>query len=139
MKDTEALSNKEAKAFIAYILYKLGCLHPFKLSRLLALAEIESVKRRGRRLTNLKYVPGPGSFYIEGIKELFDDKCFEKREGDPRKGIKGCVRYICEPPKLPDDVAGILDYVIERYGSEDEFKLNDMVVNSDEFKRLLVG
>ncbi|MEB2836057.1 MAG: hypothetical protein GSR80_000069 [Desulfurococcales archaeon] len=43
---------------VAYMLQRLGCTHPFRLSRLLALAEMEALERLGRRLTDLRYVLG---------------------------------------------------------------------------------
>jgi hydroxypyruvate isomerase len=129
----------DAKNLIGYMLSKLGCTHPFRLSRLLALTEIESIKRTGERLTSLKYVEGPGTFYIEGLKELFDDPCFRKREGDPSRGIKGCVEYTCDPPRLPPEVEEIVDTIIEKYSKMDDLELNNIVMSSSLFKRLVEG
>jgi hydroxypyruvate isomerase len=129
----------EAKNLVWYMLSKLGCTHPFKLSRLLALAEIESIKRTGKRLTCLKYVEGPGTFYIEGLKELFDDPCFRKREGDPSKGVRGCVEYICDPPRIPSEAEEIVNAIIERYSGVGDLELNSIVVNDSLFKRLVRG
>jgi hydroxypyruvate isomerase len=132
-------ANNRDREVVGYILARLGCLHPFRLSRLLALAEIESIRRRGTRLTSLRYVAGPGTFYIEGFKELVKSECFEKVEGDPERGIRGCIKYTCPEPALPDDARAIIDQVIERYGRAGDEELNRMVVENDVFRRLASG
>jgi len=129
---------QDPRSLLGYMLSRLGCTHPFRLSRLLALAEIEALKRAGKRLTCLRYVEGPGVFYIEGLKELLDEDCFSKREGDPTRGIRGCIEYVCPPPALPGDVKNLIDYVIEGYSKLDDYKLNEQVLKNPLFKHLLV-
>jgi len=129
----------EAKSLVGYMLSKLGCAHPFKLSRFLALVELEYIKRTGRRLTCLGYVEGPGTFYIEGLKELFDDPCFKKREGDPSRGVKGCVEYVCDPPRVPPEVEEITNAMVEKYSGLEDLELNSIVVSDNLFKTLVKG
>ncbi len=62
---------------IKYIGSKAGCISPFKLSRILGLAEAYYMADHGERLTRLKYVCTLGTFYIEGFEELVKD-CFER-------------------------------------------------------------
>ena len=122
---------------VAYVLHKLGCTHPFKLSRVLALADIESMEKYGRRLTGLRYVPGPGTFYIEGLKEMFESsECFAIHKGNPETGRRGCVEYVCEPPRLGVEERRILDSVIEKYSRMDEMELNRTVVSHPLYRRL---
>ncbi len=124
---------------VAYMLQRLGCTHPFRLSRLLALAEMEALERLGRRLTDLRYVPGPGTFYIEGFKESLDEECFHKREGDPQRGVRGCLEYTCEPPSISEEERSIIDSVIERYSKLSDEELNRMVVEDPRFRKLTGG
>ncbi len=123
---------------IKYILSKEGCVHPFRLSRILALAEIEYYKDKGSRLTDATYVMGPGVFYIEGFKEIVEsDPCLEKKKGDPQKGTKGCIHIVCgETPRLPGEAAGYLDRAIEKARGLDDLELNSLVVNNENFKKL---
>jgi hypothetical protein len=130
----------DAADLIKYVLGKLGCLHPFTISRLIALAEIRYVELKGERLTSLRYVPGPGTFFIEGLKEIVEsDPCFEKREGDPQKGIRGCIMYKCTVPSLPSDVKEIVDDVISKYANLDDMTLNKIVIENPVFKKLAEG
>ncbi len=128
------------KEIVAYVLARAGCTHPFRVSRYLALAEMEWLERRGERLTKLKYVAGPGVFFIEGIKEMIEnDHCFIKHEGDPSTGRKGCIEYVCEPPSLPEDVQEVVDGVIQKYSGIEDMELNRLVVEDPRFKKLVGG
>ncbi len=116
---------------LAYLLAKLGCTHPFRVSRLLALAEDAALERLGRRLTDLTYVPGPGVFYIEELKAIVEsDECFGKREGDPQRRVRGCIYFQCETPKLPEEARLVIDEVIERYASLPDEELNRLALQS---------
>jgi hydroxypyruvate isomerase len=124
---------------IKYILKKTGCIHPFRLSRILALAEMKYYKDHGRRMTDTIYRQGPGAFYIEGLKELVEaDPCFVKHEGDPERGRKGCLEYTC-PLDVDIDEAYMeyLDKAISEASSLDDMELNEAVVNDPLFKKLL--
>ena len=122
---------------LAYILSRMGCVHPFVASRVLALAELRWLEERGERLTNLTYVSGPGVFYIEEIKDVIEsDSCFAKREGDPSTGRRGCIEYRCAPPSLPEDARSVLDEAIEKAKGVDEMDLNSMVIGHPLFAKL---
>ena len=125
------------KRIIAYLLSRLGCVHPFRLSRILALADLVMLEERGRRLTGLRYVPGPGTFYVEGLKELFEsDPCFEVRRGDPERGVRGCVAYRCEPPSLGGEERSVLDRAAREAEGLDDMELNRRVLEHPLYGRL---
>jgi len=125
---------------VAYVLARAGCTHPFRISRYLALAEMEWLERKGERLTSLKYVAGPGVFFIEGLKEIVEaDPCFRIHEGDPSTGRRGCVEYVCEGPELPDEVKEVIDQVIRKYSGVEDMELNKLVVEDPRFPKLTGG
>jgi len=122
----------------AYLLSRLGCVHPFTLSRALLLAELRWFEARGERLTDLRYVAAPGTFYIEGFKEIIEgDECFSKREGDPSKGVEGCIEYRCEPPRLDEEVARLLDEVAEAAKKMDRMRLHNLVLSHPLYDRIV--
>ncbi len=126
-----------ARKLIAYVLSRGGCMHPFRLSRILALLDIKWFEKTGSTLTGLEYVMGPGTFFIEGIKEMIEsDECFEKREGDPTKGIRGCILYRCETPEIPEDIREILDGILEEVEGLDDMELNRRVIENPLFKKI---
>jgi len=127
-----------AREVFAYILSKMGCVHPFVASRVAALADLASLEERGERLTQLRYRQGPGVIYIEGLKELVEgDPCFAKHEGDPSTGRRGCIEYRCEPPRLPQEAAELLDRAVDEARGLDEAALNEKVVGHPLFPKLV--
>jgi len=125
---------------VKYILKRKGCLHPFMISRILALSEILYYKDHGKRMTNTTYVAGPGTFYIENLKELLNnDSCFEKKEGDPERGIKSCIQYTCPfENNFDEQYRKYLDKAIEMSMKMDDIKLNELVVNDPVFNKITV-
>lgn len=130
---------KNYKNILAYIFSKTGCIHPFRLSRILALAEVLSLKERGSRLTDLKYNYSIGVFYIEGLKEIIEsDECFVKHEGDPATRRQGCIEYRCKSPIVIDEeTRSILDKAIKEASKLDDFELNKLIVENPLFKKLI--
>ncbi|MGB9815912.1 MAG: hypothetical protein ACPLVI_08315 [Thermoplasmata archaeon] len=128
----------KGKDALAYVLYNLGCIHPFILSRIVALAELSYLKENKRRLTDLKYTGMQAAFYIENLNEIIaGDDCFRKREGDPSKRILGCIEYVCEPGNLDEDKK-YLDEAMERAYDLTDSELNELVVK-DEYYRYLIS
>ncbi|ABN69806.1 hypothetical protein Smar_0702 [Staphylothermus marinus F1] len=123
---------------IEYILSETGCIHPFKLSRIIALAELEYYEEYGERLTNAEYKGFDKVFYIEGVKELFENnKCFNRREGDPEKGIKGCVEYTCQKPVIPEKYRQFIDKAIAQAKNLRDEELNELVFRNSLFNKFL--
>jgi hypothetical protein len=56
--------------------------------------------------------------------------------GDPTTGKKGCVKFKCEPPTLPDEVRELLDSVIERTKELDDNEINKLVVGDELFLKI---
>lgn len=124
---------------LAYVLYNVGCVHPFILSRIIALAELRYIKEKGKRLTDLKYSGVKAAFYIENLNELVEnDRCFKRHEGDPAKKIMGCIEYICDIKSLDESIT-YLDDAIDRAYDMDENELNSAVINDENYQKLISG
>ncbi len=117
---------------VSYLFSSLGCAHPFRISRILLMAEWLSLERRGHRLTEFTYVKEKFGFYIGEIKELIDkleeDGCIEKVEEEK------CFRYKCQPPELPDEVRSILDEVIGETKDLSDQELNRLVIKDPRYE-----
>ncbi len=120
---------------LSYLFSELGCVHPFRISRILLMAEWLSLEKNGHRLTEFTYVKEEFGFYIEEIKELMDKLeekgCIEKIEG------KKCFQYKCQPPKLPDNVKSLLDEIIAETRGLSDQELNKLVIRDPRYKREL--
>ena len=133
------MARVSGRELLTYILSRVGCVHPFRLSRLALLAELEWMRERGERLSDLVYVAGPGTFYVEGLKEMVEgDECFERREGDPARGVPGCIAYRCSPPSLPEDVKVLVDRVLGEASGLDDQALNERVLSHPLYERVVV-
>ncbi len=120
--------NTEA-AIIEYIGGKTDCITPFKLSRILGLAEAYYMADHGERFTHLKYVCALGTFYIEGFEELIKD-CFE------RNPEKHCLEYKCGEVELPEHISMYVDKAIQDLDTEDLDEMNRKVLDNQFFKKL---
>ncbi|MEB3852081.1 MAG: hypothetical protein LRS49_05855 [Desulfurococcales archaeon] len=130
----------DGRSLLAYILSRRGCTHPFIASRVALLAELRYMEARGARLSDLEYVGGPGTFYIEGLKELIEgDRCFEKVEGDPATGRRGCIRYTCEPPSLPPEAAEAVEAALREAARLGEMELHRLVLEHPLYPRVVRG
>ncbi len=114
---------------IRYIGSSTGCITPFKLSRILGLAEAYYMADHGERLTHLKYVCALGTFYIEGFEELVKD-CFE------RNPEKHCLDYKCGGVELPRNMSSYVYKAIQDLDTEDLNEINRRVLDNPFFKKL---
>lgn len=123
------------RRIIEYILYKMKCVHPFRVSRILLLAEWSYNEKYREKLSNFEYVTEPFAFYVEGLKdiidELIDSGCAVLRED------KKCIEYICSQPIIPEKIRVIIDEVIDRTAKLSDYELNKLVVNDDRYNSLL--
>jgi len=127
----------KGKDALAYILYNTGCIHPFVLSRIVALAELSYMKEKGKRLTDLKYSGIQSAFYIENFNEIVEnDNCFKKQKGDPSKKIMGCVEYICDLKDLDENIK-YLDEAMDRAYDLSDDELNSLVVTHELYEKLI--
>ncbi len=119
---------------VSYVVGRLGCVHPFVVSRVLALVELEWFRGRGEWLTGFRYRGFMGVFYIEGLKELIESSnCFRRVE---REEGHGCIEYICEPPRLDDEVKRLIDEVVERVRDLSYEELNKLVTTHPLYSKL---
>ena len=117
---------------VAYLLSKSGCMHPFRISRILVLAYWRGAEELGREMT----VRGESfGFYVEEIPRVVENMiargCAEKNEEGR------CVRYKCEEPQLPEGVKEVLDSVYEETKNVSDIELNRLVVRDPRYKKLV--
>ena len=124
------------REIISYIFYKSNCIHPFRVSRILLLAEWKFQEKYGKRLTNIKYIAEPYGFYSDDIsviiKELESTGIIIKK-GEKKK----CYEYIGKEIRIPEYIKVILDDIIESTKSLSDTQLNRLVINNPKYKVLL--
>jgi len=91
------------ESIVKYLFSRSGCIHPYRVSRLLLLAEWRYIEKYGKRLTSLTYKALPFAMYVEELPDIIDkDPCLEKKRLKKPDGSEyGCVSYECpQPPSL---------------------------------------
>ncbi len=117
---------------VGYIVSKAGCLHPFRISRILVLANWKALEKLGRPLASFRIDGFEAGFYIPGFKEaLEEDECFRTSEE------KKCVEYICQPPSLGEKVESMVDSIIQEVSGLNDSELNKLIVRDKRYRELL--
>jgi len=109
------------KDIIAYLLKECGGLHPFHLSRIIALLDLEYIKERGEKLTTLDYQKNEYGIYSERLPKIIEELPVEKVKAQP-------YGYLV----LKEDVEiNLQEEVIERINSilDDVCELSDAELN----------
>lgn len=126
------MAETTPRDLIAYIISKLGCVHPFRISRILVLANWRALEDKGSILTRFRVQGFEAGFYIDGVKEIIEkDECFKVNE--ERK----CIEYVCEPPRVPRETAEIIDKVLEDTKNLGDRELNRLVILDPRYRELL--
>ena len=126
-----------------YLLGRLKEAHPFRLSRLLLLLDLEQLKGHGRRVTRFKYVFMPSGFYIEGFPGFLESLPGVERvivrdeEGRPVRGFFRLRRGL--EPALPAELRQAIDELVERTASLGDQELNRSITEREEYHKLLDG
>jgi hypothetical protein len=129
------------KNLIYYILKKQNDLHPFRISRILLLFELEYSEKFGKKPTSFVYRLHPSAFYIENFTTFFESMPYiQKVKIKDEKGtpIKGFLR-LTSPEisvEIPEEMASILDRIIEQTRKLSDHELNRLVVESEKYKKL---
>ena len=129
------------RKLIYYILKKQNDLHPFRISRILLLFEMEYIRKFGRKPTKFVYKLHPSAFYIENFPRLIESMPFIRKvkikdeEGKPVKGFLRLENMKVEP-ELDAEMVQILDKIIEKTRDLSDHELNSLVVQSDFYKNL---
>jgi len=131
------------KEIVLYLLGGLKEAHPFKLSRLLLLLDLEQLKAHGRRVTSFKYVFMPSGFYIDGFPPFLESLAgvekvvIKDEEGRP---IRGFFRLRREgKPTLPAELRRTIDELVERTAGLGDQELNRSITEREEYHQLLAN
>ncbi len=128
------------KEVVYYILSRKNDIHPFRLSRLLLLFEIEYSKKYGEKPLEFVYRLQPAAFYIEdfgNFLESLDGVSKVKVTDENGIPVKGFI-HLEKPVKtnIPDHVRRLLDRILEETDSLDDQELNRLIVNSEDYRSL---
>lgn len=118
-----------------YIVSKLGCAHPFRVSRILVLAYWKFEELYQERLTSFRLGGFEAGFYIEKLSDIMrgEDKrsCFKKDEA------RKCFIFESPIPRLKESERIAVDWSIEIAKNLSDYKLNRLVIRDPRYMDLL--
>lgn len=126
----------KAEHLVKYVMSRLGCTHPFRVSRILLLAEYEYREKYGEKLfSDLTFRGESFGFYIEELGPIINE--LEKRGCIERFPEKKCMDYKCEEPAISEPVKSIVDSIIERAGELDDRELNKIAISHPLYRKVV--
>jgi len=124
-----------------YIMRRIKKAHPFRISRILLLLDLEYMAKKGRKLTDFSYRLFPYGFFIEDFPAFLESlpgiekKVITDEAGRP---VKGYFELVDEKEvELEPEIREILDPILERCVDLDDDQLNSLVVEREDYKKLL--
>jgi len=121
------------KDLIVYLLKECEGLHTFHISRILALLDMEYIKKTGKKLTSLDYEKTEYGFTSNKLAEIMKELPVEKVKAKPYGYI---VLKEDIPVNLPKDVEDTLNNLLDEICDLNDSELNLRVLKSPLYKEL---
>ncbi len=121
------------KDLIVYLLKECEGLHTFHISRILALLDMEYIKKTGKKLTSLDYEKTEYGFTSNKLAEIMKELPVEKVKAKPYGYI---VLKEDIPVNLPKDVEDTLNKLLDEICELSDSELNLRVLKSPLYKEL---
>jgi len=122
------------KEIVAYMLKECGGLHPYYVSRIAALLDIEYLKEKGKKLTDFDYQKMQYGFSSNKIPEVLNSLNVEKVEGEHGKYMKLKNENI--EIDLPEEIKSKIDKILDEICDLSDDEINRKVVESAYYEKL---
>ena len=118
---------------VAYLLKECGGLHPFHISRIMALLDMDYIERTGKKLTDIDYIKSQYGIYSEKLPKIIEDLPVEKIKAQPYSYL---VLKEEVPIDLPEEVMDRINNILDQVCDMNDAELNMKVLNSPHYKEL---
>ncbi len=118
---------------IKYLLKVCEGLHPFYISRIAALLDMEYIKERGNKLTDFDYQKMQYGFYSTKLPAMIEKIGVEKVQSENGNYVKlkGDVEI-----HLPDEIKARIERILDEVCNMSEDELNKKVLTSPYYSQL---
>ncbi len=123
------------KDIVLYLLRECEGLHPFHISRLVALLDMKYLRDTGRKLTDIDYQKTPYGFYSEKLPKILEELPVEKVQGERYKVLRIKDDATVEI-HLPEDVIKNIENLLNEVCDLSDEELNLRVLKSSYYERL---
>jgi len=121
------------KDIVVYLLRECNGLHPFHISRIIALLDMEYIKKRGRKLTEIDYKKSEYGLYSERLPKIIEELPVEKVKAQPYGYL---VLKEEVPINLPKEIVDTINNILDEVCDLSDTELNMKVLNSPYYKDL---
>lgn len=122
------------KEIIAYMLKECGGLHPYYVSRIAALLDMEFLKEKGKKLTEFDYQKMQYGFYSNKIPEMINSLDVEKVEDENGKYLKLKNENI--DIDLPEEIKSKINKILDEICELSDDEINRKVIDSPYYEKL---
>ena len=122
------------KEIVAYLLKECGGLHPYYVSRFVALLDIEYLKEKGKKLTDFDYQKMQYGFASTKIPATLDQLGVEKVQTEHGKYLKLKNENI--EINLPEDIKEKINKILDKVCDLRDDEINRMVIESEYYSNL---
>jgi len=121
------------RELVAYLLKECNGLHMFHISRIIALLDMEFLKREGRKITSLDYQKTPYGFTSNRLAETVKSLPVEKVQAQPYGYL---VLKEDVEVNLPENVLSILNEILDEVCQLSDGELNKKVMENPFYEKL---
>ena len=118
---------------IAYLLKECEGLHPFHISRILALLDMKWIEKYGKKLTDIDYQKTQYGIWSYKLPEIIEELPVEKVKAQPYGYL---ILKEDVPVNLPEDVLSTLNSILDEICELSDSELNMKVLNSPFYDKL---
>ncbi len=122
------------KEIVAYMLKECGGLHPYYVSRIAALLDMEFLKEKGKKLTEFDYQKMQYGFYSTKIPEVINSLNVEKVEGENGKYMK--LKDENMEIDLPGEIKSKINKILDEICDLSDDDINRKVIESPYYEKL---
>ena len=119
---------------IKYLLKECRGLHPYYISRIVALLDMKYLQETGKKLTDFDYHKMPYGFYSNKIPEILNSLDVEKVQSEKGNYIK--LRDEDIEVNLPEEVKGKINEILDEICDLSDDEINRRIVESPYYEIL---
>jgi len=119
---------------IKYLLKECHGLHPYYISRIAALLDMEYLREKGKKLTDFDYKKMQYGFYSEKIPQILNSLDVEKVQSDEGNYIK--LKNEDIEVNLPGEVRAKINEILDRICDLSDDEINRLVIENEYYDAL---
>ncbi len=119
---------------VKYLLKECGGLHPYYIIHAMALLDMEYIREKGEKLTDMDYVKSEYGFYSEKLPKILEEIGVEKVHDENGNYLK--LKDVNVEAKLPAEVVERINRILDYFCDLSDEEMHRRVMSSSEYNQL---